>query len=163
MQDKSQTFASRTASKTIEIKEAVTPAPPVTPLPSKFSLTRRQLNLFTIFRPLHIKRKFRKAATAQSQDDIAKITTGASDALQELFRGDTTSMDSCEIPNANFAKKFEIFTEAVQLPTTIKELPVAEDKALDNRSNSFIRGEFLSVSTGRFTPQLWFDGGLDDR
>ena len=72
-------------------------------------------------------------------------------------------MDEREIPNANFARKFGIFAGDGALPPSIKELPVAEDQALDAVIASPGRGRFFRGSHGPFTPQLWFDGGLDYR
>lgn len=66
-----------------------------------------------------------------------------------------------KIPNAIFARKFRICKSST-LPLTIRELPIAEDKAIDlavNRSAKELRcsGKFR----GPFTPQLWFDSGLE--
>lgn len=66
-----------------------------------------------------------------------------------------------KIPNAVFARKFRIF-ESSALPPTIRELPIAEDKAINmaaHRSAKDLRCSWKFK--GPFTPQLWFDSGLD--
>lgn len=69
-----------------------------------------------------------------------------------------------EIPNANFARKFGLYTNSGPLPSSIKELPVAEDKAIGICATPAPRGHVHSRSfQGPFTPQLWFDSGLDYR
>ncbi|KPM34553.1 hypothetical protein AK830_g12015 [Neonectria ditissima] len=69
-----------------------------------------------------------------------------------------------EIPNANFARKFGLYTDSGPLPTSIKELPVAEDKAMDMAAGPGLRELVYSWRfQGPFTPQLWFDSGVDPR
>lgn len=69
-----------------------------------------------------------------------------------------------EIPNANFARKFGLYTDSGPLPPTIKELPVAEDKAMDVVAGPGLRELVYSWRfQGPFTPQLWFDSGVDHR
>ncbi|KAF5019754.1 hypothetical protein F66182_8226 [Fusarium sp. NRRL 66182] len=69
-----------------------------------------------------------------------------------------------EIPNANFARKFGLYTDSTPLPPFIRELPVAEDKAMDMAVNSPLRELIYSWTfQGPFTPQLWFDSGIDYR
>ena len=73
-------------------------------------------------------------------------------------------VDDQEIPNAVFARKFGILTDDSPLPPCIRELPVAEDKAMDMARETG-RREFLYSwrFRGPFTPQLWFDSGLEYR
>jgi hypothetical protein len=67
-----------------------------------------------------------------------------------------------EIPNANFARKFDLYTDSGPLPPTIQELPVAEDKAIDVVTDPTMQELMYSLGfQGPFTPQLWFDSGLD--
>lgn len=69
-----------------------------------------------------------------------------------------------EIPNANFARKFGLYTDSGPLPPSIKELPVAEDKAIDVVAGPAMRELMYSWRfQGPFTPQLWFDSGVDHR
>ncbi|KAF5011494.1 hypothetical protein FDECE_2413 [Fusarium decemcellulare] len=69
-----------------------------------------------------------------------------------------------EIPNANFARKFGLYTDSRPLPPFIRELPVAEDKAVDMAAGYGMRELVYSWKfQGPFTPQLWFDSGLDYR
>jgi hypothetical protein len=73
-------------------------------------------------------------------------------------------MSACEIPNASFARKFGLLADGHALPPSIKELPVAEQKAVNNAEDTELPGIRLSLGfQGPFTPQLWFDGGLDYR
>ncbi|KAF5694289.1 hypothetical protein FDENT_1311 [Fusarium denticulatum] len=68
----------------------------------------------------------------------------------------------CEIPNANFARKFGLFTSDRSLPPFIRELPVAEDKAMDMllgfedsgsmQQHSSIRGRYSDPSASVLTP-----------
>lgn len=69
-----------------------------------------------------------------------------------------------DIPNANFARKFGLYTDSGPLPPFIRELPVAEDKAMDLATGPTMR-ELVCPRRfrGPFTPQLWFDSGLDYR
>lgn len=70
----------------------------------------------------------------------------------------------CEIPNASFARKFGLLADSHALPPSIKELPVAEQKAVYNAEEPCAPAVRLSLGfQGPFTPQLWFDGGLDYR
>lgn len=69
-----------------------------------------------------------------------------------------------DIPNANFARKFGLYTDSGPLPPFIRELPVAEDKAMDLATGLAMRELVYSREfQGPFTPQLWFDSGLDYR
>ncbi|RMJ11371.1 hypothetical protein CDV36_008969 [Fusarium kuroshium] len=69
-----------------------------------------------------------------------------------------------DIPNANFARKFGLYTDSGPLPPFIRELPVAEDKAMDLATGLAMRELVYSWEfQGPFTPQLWFDSGLDYR
>lgn len=72
------------------------------------------------------------------------------------------TVNSRKIPNAVFARKFDICKNGSGLPPSIRELPVAEDKAIIMASAPIPKelrhsGRFL----GPFTPQLWYDSGLD--
>ncbi|KAF4952838.1 hypothetical protein FGADI_6427 [Fusarium gaditjirri] len=60
------------------------------------------------------------------QDDHSIIL--AHDAFKQQL---DAHVRDCEIPNANFARKFGLFTNDRPLPPLIRELPVAEDKAID--------------------------------
>ncbi|KND92764.1 hypothetical protein TOPH_02597 [Tolypocladium ophioglossoides CBS 100239] len=75
-----------------------------------------------------------------------------------------TLVDPRKIPNANFARKFGLFTDHHPLPPSLKELPVAEDKVTEMVMSSSV-GDMYCPRTfqGPFTPQLWFDSGLDYR
>lgn len=73
-------------------------------------------------------------------------------------------VSDCDIPNANFARKFGLYTDSGPLPPFIRELPVAEDKAMDLATDPAKRELVRSWQfQGPFTPQLWFDSGLDYR
>ncbi|KAF5650317.1 hypothetical protein F52700_388 [Fusarium sp. NRRL 52700] len=84
---------------------------------------------------------------AQVQDNHSIIL--AHDAFKQQF--DAHVMD-CEIPNANFARKFGLFTSDRSLPPFIRELPVAEDKAMDMLLGFEILGSMQqdSSSKGRY-------------
>ncbi|PNY23177.1 Uncharacterized protein TCAP_06890, partial [Tolypocladium capitatum] len=75
-----------------------------------------------------------------------------------------TLVDQRKIPNANFARKFGLFTGHHALPPSLKELPVAEDRVTEMVMGSSV-GDMCCPWTfqGPFTPQLWFDSGLDYR
>ncbi|KAF4972802.1 hypothetical protein FSARC_702 [Fusarium sarcochroum] len=76
----------------------------------------------------------------------------------------TSHVRDCEIPNANFARKFGLYTDGRPLPPFIRELPVAEDKAMDMATGYPPRDLVYSWRfQGPFTPQLWFDSGIDYR
>ncbi|QGI69060.1 hypothetical protein CEK26_013018 [Fusarium fujikuroi] len=93
------------------------------------------------------------------QDDHSTIL--AHDAFKQQF---DAYVRDCEIPNANFARKFGLFTSDRSLPPFIRELPVAEDKAMDMVTASSTKGVSNSRRFhGPFTPQLWFDSGIDYR
>ena len=70
-----------------------------------------------------------------------------------------------EIPNAIFARKYGIYKDSRPLPPSIKELPVAEEKAMDVVATTAVRRGIMCSWNfhGPFTPQLWFDSGLDYR
>ncbi|KAM5382795.1 hypothetical protein ACJZ2D_002186 [Fusarium nematophilum] len=81
-----------------------------------------------------------------------------------LEQGSNLQVSDGEIPNANFARKFGLYTDNRPLPPLIGELPVAEDKAMDMVARPPMRGLMYSWKfQGPFTPQLWFDSGLDYR
>lgn len=70
----------------------------------------------------------------------------------------------CEIPNANFARKYGLFKDNRPLPPFIRELPVAEDIAMEIASGHQPKELVYTRSfQGPFTPQLWFDSGIDYR
>jgi hypothetical protein len=75
-----------------------------------------------------------------------------------------TRVRDCEIPNANFARKFGLFTDNRPLPPFIRELPVAEDIAME-MATGYQPKELVYARRfqGPFTPQLWFDSGIDYR
>ncbi|KAH7158846.1 hypothetical protein DER46DRAFT_509218 [Fusarium sp. MPI-SDFR-AT-0072] len=93
------------------------------------------------------------------QDDHSIIL--AHDAFKQQF---DAHVRDCEIPNANFARKFGLFTSDRLLPPFIRELPVAEDKAMDMLQLMLqaagrysdpsatvltpLRGDFLDISPG---------------
>ncbi|KAF4342429.1 hypothetical protein FBEOM_3622 [Fusarium beomiforme] len=100
-----------------------------------------------------------KSQPTPTADDHSIILT--QDAFEPQFK---PHVRDCEIPNANFARKFGLFTNDKPLPTVIRELPVAEDKAMDMASGSPTKGVIHSWRFhGPFTPQLWFDSGIDYR
>ncbi|POR32972.1 Uncharacterized protein TPAR_06833 [Tolypocladium paradoxum] len=75
-----------------------------------------------------------------------------------------TLVDQRKIPNANFARKFGLFTDDHPLPPSLKELPVAEDKVAEMVMGSSVRDICCPCTfQGPFTPQLWFDSGLEYR
>ncbi|KAF5573069.1 hypothetical protein FPANT_12609 [Fusarium pseudoanthophilum] len=77
----------------------------------------------------------------------------AHDAFKQQF---DAQVRDCEIPNANFARKFGLFTSDRSLPPFIRELPVAEDKAMDVVAASPTKEVLNSLRFhGPFTPQLW--------
>ncbi|KAF5641820.1 hypothetical protein F25303_6775 [Fusarium sp. NRRL 25303] len=78
------------------------------------------------------------------QDDHSTILTH--DALKQQFDAYVTD---CEIPNANFARKFGLFTSDRSLPPFIRELPVAEDKAMDMLLGFEILGSMQQDSSNR--------------
>ncbi|KAK0390080.1 hypothetical protein NLU13_3653 [Sarocladium strictum] len=64
---------------------------------------------------------------------------------------DQPQVSEWEIPNASFARKFGLVADGHSLPPSIKELPVAEEKAMDKSSPSTpnitpLHGSFLPVS-----------------
>lgn len=74
------------------------------------------------------------------------------------------NVDDREIPNAVFARKFGLLTNDSPLPPCIRELPVAEDKAMDMAKETGMKDLMYSWRfRGPFTPQLWFDSGLEYR
>ncbi|KAH7134837.1 hypothetical protein B0J13DRAFT_678113 [Dactylonectria estremocensis] len=86
-------------------------------------------------------------------------------SLREILESRPSSrVNEWEIPNANFARKFGLYTDSGPLPPSIKELPVAEEKAVDVAAGPTMRGLMYSWRfQGPFTPQLWFDSGVDSR
>ncbi|KAF5543654.1 hypothetical protein FPHYL_11232 [Fusarium phyllophilum] len=78
------------------------------------------------------------------QDDHSIILTH--DAFKQQF---DAHVRDCEIPNANFARKFGLFTSDRSLPPFIRELPVAEDKAMDMLLGSEILGSMQQDSSHR--------------
>ncbi|KAI8715652.1 hypothetical protein NCS52_01073300 [Fusarium sp. LHS14.1] len=88
-------------------------------------------------------------------------TTSFYDMLEQRSNHKVSDWD---IPNANFARKFGLYTDSGPLPPFIRELPVAEDKAMDLATGPAMRELVCSHGfQGPFTPQLWFDSGLDYR
>lgn len=85
--------------------------------------------------------------------------------VHDMFQqGMNPQVRDCEIPNANFARKFGLFTDNGPLPPFIRELPVAEDKAMDMATEPLPKELIYSWRfQGPFTPQLWFDSGIDYR
>lgn len=84
--------------------------------------------------------------------------------LQGVEHAPEVAVSHCKIPNAIFARKFRIFKKSSTLPPTIRELPIAEDKAINIATDRSAKGLLYSRNfTGPFTPQLWFDSGLDFR
>ncbi|KAI3578089.1 hypothetical protein IWW34DRAFT_806670 [Fusarium oxysporum f. sp. albedinis] len=88
------------------------------------------------------------------QDDHSIVLTH--DAFRQQF---DAHVRECEIPNANFARKFGLFTRDRPLPPFIRELPVAEDKAMDMLQMMLqavlqasiltpLRGDFRDISPG---------------
>lgn len=78
--------------------------------------------------------------------------------LQQDEHAREHSISHGKIPNAIFARKFRKIKSS-NLPLTIRERPIAEDKAINmavDRSSNGVR-----KFRGPFTPQLWFDSGLD--
>ncbi|KAF4483394.1 hypothetical protein FAGAP_11844 [Fusarium agapanthi] len=78
------------------------------------------------------------------QDDHSIILTH--DAFKQQF---DAQVRDCEIPNANFARKFGLFTSDRSLPPFIRELPVAEDKAMDMLLGFEILGSMQQESSNR--------------
>ncbi|QKD59543.2 uncharacterized protein FOBCDRAFT_145149 [Fusarium oxysporum Fo47] len=88
------------------------------------------------------------------QDDHSIVLTH--DAFRQQF---DAHVRECEIPNANFARKFGLSTRDRPLPPFIRELPVAEDKAMDMLQMMLqavlqasiltpLRGDFRDISPG---------------
>lgn len=96
---------------------------------------------------------------ALEQDDHS--TLAAHDMFEQRL---DTHVSDCEIPNANFARKFGLFTGNRPLPLFIRELPVAEDIAME-MATGYQPKELVYARKvqGPLTPQLWFDGGIDYR
>lgn len=85
-----------------------------------------------------------------------------SSSRETLEYGSAPQVNEWEIPNANFARKFGLFTDNLPLPPCLKELPIAEEKATNAAFGSSLRDIKTSRRyQGPFTPQLWFDSGLD--
>jgi hypothetical protein len=126
---------------------------------------RPNSNLVAVVARIHAKlnhhRKRTGPAALEANIDFVNVDTENSSACPTLASGEAVVSES-RIPNAAFARKFGLFTDGHALPPSIKELPVAEDKAVDNAEGSATRGINLPRAfQGPFTPQLWFDGGLD--
>lgn len=87
----------------------------------------------------------------------------AQSALREALESTSAlRVHDWEIPNANFARKFGLYTDSAPLPPLIGELPVAEDKAIDRVSDMRTHeSRYSGRFQGPFTPQLWFDSRLD--
>ena len=85
-------------------------------------------------------------------------TTSLRDILQSRS---SLRVNEWDIPNAIFARKFGLYKDGRPLPPSIKELPVAEEKAMDVVTSTAMRGFMYWGFKGPFTPQLWFDSGLD--
>ena len=119
-------------------------------------------NLIKRFRSRNNKGEEGNNCTWHRGDPKTRSTSSFQDAIVPLF---ARQVDEWEIPNANFARKFGIVSDQNPLPTSIKELPVAEDKATTNVvTGSPAQGlTFSRRFQGPFTPQLWFDSGLDYR
>lgn len=93
-------------------------------------------------------------------------TTQAGESLRGMLQSRSSlRVNEWDIPNAIFARKFGLYKDGRPLPPSIKELPVAEEKAMDVViSTALRRGIMYSWKfQGPFTPQLWFDSGLDYR
>jgi hypothetical protein len=75
--------------------------------------------------------------------------------------------EGCQIPNANFARKFLIVDDGETLPShlPISQMPTAESKATETiveaANTGLLNQASLWLFRGPFTPQLGFDGGLD--
>ncbi|KAI1815056.1 hypothetical protein GGS20DRAFT_584868 [Poronia punctata] len=75
--------------------------------------------------------------------------------------------ENCQIPNAIFARKFQIVKDDGALPPdlAISQMPTAESKATETiveaASSGLLSQDSTWLSRGPFTPQLGFDGGLD--
>ncbi|KAL7624479.1 hypothetical protein AAE478_006044 [Parahypoxylon ruwenzoriense] len=75
--------------------------------------------------------------------------------------------DGCQVPNANFARKFLLVGTGDSLPPclSLSQMPTAESKATETIVEAATRGLLDRAPTwsfrGPFTPQLGFDGGLD--
>ncbi|KAI0015079.1 hypothetical protein F4780DRAFT_773790 [Xylariomycetidae sp. FL0641] len=83
---------------------------------------------------------------------------------------ETTSVplpDGCQIPHGIFARKFALVADGDTLPPflPLRQMPTAEKKAVDTFVDAAATGCLSRSSAwsfqGPFTPQLWFDGGLD--
>lgn len=130
--------------------------------PTESSLGRRSHlgSLISKFRPW--KRLSQTSEKTAWLKGMTELSTAAS--LRDLLDVKPTPLvHEWEIPNAIFARKFGLFADTHTLPTSIKELPVAEDKIVDHAAESPVRGLVTWRFQGPFTPQLWFDSGLDYR
>lgn len=134
---------------------------PSTTRPQSKNLTRHN-DLRALIKRFSPRKKASSGKTAWLAG-VSGMSTAAS--LRDLLDSKPSPLvNEWEIPNAIFARKFDLFTDAHSLPTSIKELPVAEDKAMDLAVGSPVRGLVYSWRfQGPFTPQLWFDSGLDYR
>jgi hypothetical protein len=129
-----------------------------------------------IFRPRSLSevviRAFGKVKThgKRNSKNSAELATDLQDlqlnsSIRNLLEpGHQPQVSEWEIPNAAFARKFGLLKDGHSLPTSIRELPVAEDKAIFKAEGPTVPDLRLSLGfQGPFTPQLWFDGGLDYR
>ncbi|CAM1509216.1 Fc.00g029550.m01.CDS01 [Cosmosporella sp. VM-42] len=108
----------------------------------------------------------KKSALGSARTSLLAGRSGVSTtSLREMLQSRSSlRVNEWEIPNAIFARKFGLYRESRPLPPSIKELPVAEDKAIDVVTSPAMRELMYSWGfQGPFTPQLWFDSGLDYR
>lgn len=66
------------------------------------------------------------------------------------------------IPNSVFARKHGIYEEGSDLPIALREQSVAEDKAINTVADRAAKENLYSWRfQGPFTPQLWYDSGIE--
>ncbi|KAF5563142.1 hypothetical protein FNAPI_2812 [Fusarium napiforme] len=122
-------------------------------LSSKIISSEKMTQIIHMFRVTYKgsgKSENQKPALVQDNHSIIM----AHEAFKQQF---DAQVRDCEIPNANFARKFGLFTSDRSLPPFIKELPVAEDKAMDMilgsmQQDSSIRGRYSDPSASVLTP-----------
>lgn len=126
------------------------------------SFSKRRSDLRTMVQKVSLRKKADRPEKIYPTPALSASGTVVS--LLDLVESKPASLVDGEIPNAIFARKFGLFTDDNSLPPSIRELPVAEDKAMDVVAESSVKGIMTSLGfRGPLTPQLWFDSGIEYR
>ncbi|KAJ4324772.1 hypothetical protein N0V84_003754 [Fusarium piperis] len=127
-------------------------------------LFRGRSKMERIMNKLHVAKKSTQHPSGQAWPPRRLDCDAAASFYGMLEQRSNHRVSDWDIPNANFARKFGLYTDSGPLPPFIRELPVAEDKAMDLANGLAMRELVCSWEfQGPFTPQLWFDSGLDYR